>query len=62
MTMANSEKLAKIMDGIIHTDTLDDRREYDLDDLQKAYDINLEMATVLSILIAVEIHRTISRH
>ena len=55
--MCNSQKLAKLMDVIVYTNTLDDRREYDLDDLQKAYGINLEMATVLSILIGVEIHR-----
>ena len=55
--MCNSEKLANLMDMIVTNDLLDDRREYDLDDLQKTYDLNLEMATMLSILIGVEIHR-----
>jgi len=61
MKKSNAQKLAEMMDAIVYTDTLEDRREYDLDDLQKAYGIDLEMATALSILIAVEMHRTTSR-
>ena len=41
--MPNSQKLAKLMDGIVNEDLLDDRCGYD---------------TLLSILIGVEIHRT----
>ena len=51
------KQLAEIIQEIAEEDLLDDRREYDQEDLRVAYEIGPEMVAVLELLIRVEIER-----
>jgi len=49
--------LAELIQTIVEEDMLDNHRKYDIMDLSSMYDIDLQMANILSILIDVEFER-----
>lgn len=57
MNTNDFDRLGEIMDHIVKKGYLEDRGEYDIGMLQKAYELRFEDATALKLLISVEMCR-----
>jgi hypothetical protein len=49
-----AQTLKQIVDEMKHTDVLEDRREYDIDDLAQMYDLDYEAASKLFEMVQAE--------